>query len=102
MDGETKLNVSSGTSCDLLIYSTTKTFEEKRIIGKCRRTHTDNSVLLPSDVVDFVICLLRDLGWETVFLLDIIGPPNYQWEPALFGKKFQLYIAVKKLIFVYD
>ena len=31
LDGETKLNVSSGTSCDLLIYSTTKTFEEKEL-----------------------------------------------------------------------
>ena len=82
--GETNLIVSGGISCDFLIYITTKTFEEKINCHCIDESYVraqeftpkfiGNTVLLPSDVVDFVICLLRDLGWETVFLLDIMGP----------------------------
>ena len=98
--GETNLIVSGGISRDFLIYITTKTFEEKINCHCIDESYVraqeftpkfiDNTVPLPSDVVDYVICLLRDLGWETVFLLDIMGPL------PLLGKKFQLYIAVKK------
>ena len=79
---------------DLIYSARRKTFFRVRIYGNksCERsTFVGNSVLLPSDVIDFAMLPAHSFWRETVSLLDVMWPRSKQWERALLGKKFQLY-----------
>ena len=62
--------------------------------GGRRSTFAGNSVLLPSDVIDFAMLPAHSAQrfWrETVSVWDVIWRRSNQWERAMLGRNFQLF-----------